>query len=125
MGSRVRKLTISRNEDNVVQVSGMAGSGKTTYLLGVAYRMSYHNKNVLWLNANYENQPDDHTTVIDCIHINQLEAILQESKIADVIILDDLHLVQTGPRLGVDVLMLFAKNIPEGQERFYSLQSRM
>lgn len=121
---RVHKLTISR-KDRFVQISGFQNSGKTTYLLGVAYMMYCLNRKVVWLSITGFPKPSDHATVEDCWHLWQLIGLLEKHKDADVIILDDMHqLITPHDKSGVDLLIAFCENIPEGQERYLSMTRR-
>jgi len=118
----MKTITVDK-QGLITRVVGKATAGKTTYLLGVAYRLTYSGRKVLWLNSNTEIEPCDIATVVDCYHINQLEHILLQNKAVDAIILDDMHQVTTSPnRLSAEVLAAFSKDIPADQERFFSIQ---
>ncbi len=121
----VHKLVINRG-NSFTTVSGKAASGKTTFLMGTAYRLASFGKKVIWLDVTGEiNSLDlpENITCVECYHLNQLKSILSQSQQADAIILDDLHQIMVPEdKLSYEVWMLFIKDIPEGQERFYSMK---
>jgi len=124
-------LYVESQGPQVTCVHGAARQGKTRYLIIYAKRMLQQNKTVVWLNATDEVYSERFNELIDLgldvkaiYNIKWLEYILESYKNHDVIILDDITQVITFPRfLASDTVKQFSSDIPENQQRYYSLQT--
>lgn len=121
----MKELNIT-NLENITVVTGGPASGKTTYLIGVAHRVSgAFNKNVVWVGSNYE-VPHFASTQIataNCMSKSELKQILQQLSSCTVII-DDFHLFGSMDRTEQETIQEVFSDVDKSIKVFCSVQTR-
>jgi tRNA uridine 5-carbamoylmethylation protein Kti12 len=112
--------------NSITVVAGAPASGKTTYLIGVAHRLSEaFNKNVVWVGNNYEvpHFISNEISTIECMSKSKLKQILQQLSNCTVII-DDFHLFRSLDRTGQETIQEVFSDVDKSIEVFCSVQTR-
>tara|TARA_R110002020_G_C15993669_1_gene749568 strand:- start:36 stop:407 length:372 start_codon:yes stop_codon:yes gene_type:complete len=121
----MRELKIT-TLDNITVVTGAPASGKTTYLIGVAHRLSEaFNKNVVWVGNNYEvpHFISNEIVTIDCMSRSELKQILQQFSNCTVII-DDFHMFESMDKTVQETIQEVFSDVDKSIEVFCSVQTR-